>query len=485
MSEQSLTKNQIISELTKSPHGELSQYTTVGLQAAREDSDFYGHLIAWNDKKGVIRDAKVALPIMALTADLDQVLSHNALAHIAKLDPRNLVRAVRFSKSQPIKSKRSISRIVERYLREREDAPGRFMRAALQHKSSLKELYALLHIKPGSIAQDVLFDRKKIGVFKDVADLKNMSPQEIAETILNRKIPFLVASGALGIKMKDPLVVQALISSMSATELVTNSKMLERLGLKTNPALRAAYEEGLKDVQTSKSLLKTTRAAEVIGGSLGEKLKGVQEKQLDLKGVEGDWLILADKSGSMESAINVARQISALLARVAKGNTFLIFYDTTPQFFNVTGMEYDKIQEITSRILANGGTSPGCALRYAFEKKLLADGIVLISDMNENSAPPFETTYREYTSFVGKELPIYAYQLKGDQPNLLMLTQLARIEINLFQVLTEADYHSIPNMIQTMRTNRYSLVEEIMETPFLTLEDVFKDPNPKESSHAV
>jgi len=349
------------------------------------------------------------------------------------------------------------------------------MRVALQHKASMKELYALLHIKPGSIAQDVLFDRKKVGVFKDVANLSSMNPTEIAETILNRKIPFLVVSGALGKKMKDPLVVQALITSMSATELVTNSKMLERLGVKTNPALRAVYEEGLKNVQTSKSLLKTTRAAEVIGGSLGEKLKGVQEKQLDLKGVEGNWLILADKSGSMMTAISIARQISALLSRVSKGNTYLIFYDTVPMFYDVTDMEYDKIQEITGRIIANGGTAPGCALRYAFEKKLQADGIVLISDMNENGPPPFVTAYREYTSYIGKELPVYVYQLRGDPPNLLQNLQTSKIEINVFQVLAEADYHSIPNMIQTMRTNRYSLIEEIMETPFLRLEDVFKE----------
>jgi len=35
------------------------------------------------------------------------------------------------------------------------------------------------------------------------------------------------------------------------------------------------------------------------------------------------------------------------------------------------------------------------------------------------------------------------------------------------------DFYSLPNLVQTMRTNRYSLIEEIMETPLLTLEQAF------------
>ena len=40
--------------------------------------------------------------------------------------------------------------------------------------------------------------------------------------------------------------------------------------------------------------------------------------------------------------------------------------------------------------------------------------------------------------------------------------------------ITGNDYYSLPNMAATMRTNRYSLADEILETPLLTIADVFK-----------
>jgi hypothetical protein len=39
------------------------------------------------------------------------------------------------------------------------------------------------------------------------------------------------------------------------------------------------------------------------------------------------------------------------------------------------------------------------------------------------------------------------------------------------------DYYSLPNLVATMRTNRYSLVDEIMATKLLKLSDVIKNYN--------
>ena len=39
---------------------------------------------------------------------------------------------------------------------------------------------------------------------------------------------------------------------------------------------------------------------------------------------------------------------------------------------------------------------------------------------------------------------------------------------------TGVDYYSLPNLVQTMRSNRYSLIDEIMQVPLLTLAEVLK-----------
>lgn len=118
-----------------------------------------------------------------------------------------------------------------------------------------------------------------------------MSAGEAAGTILERKIPFLVALGTLGAKARDEKLVLALIERMSPTELVTNTGMLEKLGMKSRPVLRAAFEKGLeKAAKSKKNTLKTTRAAETVKDEgLKAKLQNLQEKQIKAGGgVDGD-----------------------------------------------------------------------------------------------------------------------------------------------------------------------------------------------------
>jgi hypothetical protein len=50
----------------------------------------------------------------------------------------------------------------------------------------------------------------------------------------------------------------------------------------------------------------------------------------------------------------------------------------------------------------------------------------------------------------------------------------AGILVEFFDVSKDVDFYSLPNIIKTLRTSRYTLVEEIMETPLLTFNDVFQ-----------
>src|SRR5262245_54388333 len=119
--EQGLTPQRVIAELTRSPHGELSAYAPIAKQAVAQDPAFFAHLIAWNHVHGQVRDAKLALPVLALQPSLlhEPVLVDNALAHLASLDPRNLLRALRFALAPQVVApglKRQLRRLVERYL---------------------------------------------------------------------------------------------------------------------------------------------------------------------------------------------------------------------------------------------------------------------------------------------------------------------------------------------------------------------------------
>lgn len=485
--ETGLTKRQIIAELTKSPHGDLKQFVPFGVRAVSEDEGFFAHLIAWNQVKGQVRDSKVALPVIALAGkDLDAEYRENALAHIAMLDPRNLVRAVRFQKSLPGQNHRALRKVVEKYLRVREAKLGWWERTAVQHRESMRELYALLHIKPAEFANQILFKGwAPPGVFQAIKNLPKYTDEQAAQEILNHKIPFLVVNGALGKRARSESLLHALVTVMTPTELVTNMKMLEKNGVRDYASVRGALEAKLEQLKDSKKVtLKTTRAAEVleaddaVSEKITKRLRDVQEKQIEKLGtIDGNWIILADKSGSMESAIEAARHVAATLTRFVKGQVHLIFFDYSAMGYDCTGKSLEEIQRMTRAINAGGGTSIGSALEWARLKRLDVDGIAIVSDGKENSTPWFSDVYSRW--FQDEQPPVYYYGIPTGMTSYVdkeieHTCRVAGIDLQTFELGKQVDYYSLPNLVQTMRANKYSLVDEILGVPLLKLADVFE-----------
>lgn len=497
-----LTQQRIVSELTRSSHGKLEDYLPLGRQAAQEQPEFLAHLIAWNEQRGQIRDSKLALPLITLNAypgGLYGGQSHrpffeNALAHLALRSPRELVQGLAFRKAARLAGSEQLRKLIERYLRAREAKWPWWERTALQHRASMRTLYASLRIKPSAMAQIVLFGnaagkgQPKVkavppaaSVFARVATLSSMTPRDAAGVVARDKLPFLVVMGAAGRHLKDPDFALALIQSMTATEIVTNTKLLEKLGVKTVPALRAAYEEALAKVAESKRapVLKTTRAAEATSDTvLKAKLQATQERQLKATaGIDGDWLVLGDKSGSMEVAIEGARHVAATLAALVRGQVHLVFFDARPRYIDVTGKDYAAIKEATAGVFANGGTSIGCGLDYARQAGLPFQGVAIVSDGHENTPPFFAGVYGRW--FAEEAPTVYFYRCAGSKgagdTDLSFSMQHSGLAIEEFDLSHgQVDYYSLPNLVQTMRTAKYSLGQEILDTPLKTVDEVLK-----------
>lgn len=466
--EQGLTRNQIISQLIKSPHGNLKSYIPVGVQAAKEDPEFFGRMIAWN-LNGQVRDSQVALPVLALTAPgLDPVLKANAQGALLRLSPRELLRAAKFCREQKAPFT-PVKQAIVKSLRDIEN-PKQFPRVAIQHRDVLKEMYRWLRIKPADIADKMLFKGEKIGASREFGRLRDMLPLEAAGIIATKKLPAIQVMGAMKEKARDPVIVQALLGVMTPNQVVNFTKTLERWGLKDHPETRAAYEKALARVaNSSRATLKTTVAAQAVGGTLGEKLLGVQEKQLaKLGGVDGDWLVLADRSSSMTSAIEVAQQVASFLARMVTGKVHLVFFNSSPTYYDVSGKTLDEITAMTRTVYAMGSTSCGVGLDYARLNKFDLDGIAIVTDGGDNTVPHFHLAYPSLCKALGKELPAYVYLVNGDPPVMLDRAKCADIDLQVFDLRAGVDYYAIPGLVGTMRTNKYSLADEIMATPLLT-----------------
>ena len=223
---------------------------------------------------------------------------------------------------------------------------------------------------------------------------------------------------------------------------------------------------------------------------LRTKLRGLQDKQLASMGVEGNWLVLGDKSGSMQQAIEVAKNVAATLAKMVKGKVWLTFFNTSPQTTDVTGASLDMIQKATEYVKADGGTSIGCGLQRMLDGNEEVDGIAIVSDAAENNPPLFPDVYKRYCEKLGKEVPVYLFRCRDAFPGHYATRDLAKYmkaagqDLQEFDIQGGIDYYSLPNLVQSMRTNRYSLVDEVMATPLLKLSDVFKKTEKQELIHA-
>lgn len=490
VNEKSMTKTEMVSILCRTPHEgkvgkekltdsqKFSKYIVPAQAAVKADEEFFAHLIAWNNAKGEIKDSKIVLPLFALGTEIPEFKS-NGMALLGMLDPRSLRRAVSFAREAKLPGRRkAMAKVMTRYLQKLESNMGKWERAFIQHRDSIFTLYGWSRLKASPRAGAML--RGEFAAGSDLAiirDLHKMTDQEAAAQITERKIPFLVAKVAMGKRFKETDVLMALIERMSPAELVANMRELERAGVSKVPALRGALDAALAKASTKKAttMLRTSKAADAMEDSaLKEKLRGLQEKQINKSaGIEGDWLILADKSGSMNIAIESARHIAAALTRFVKGNVTLVFFDNSPRVMDVTGKSYDDIAKLTKYVTPGGGTSIGCGLAWALENKKVYNGIAVISDGGENGLPGFAPTYKKYSAQFDIEPPIYFYVVKGSDGNMFSRNlHNAGIDVQEFDLLNGVDYVALPQLVQTMRTSRYGLIDEIMATPLLDLDVV-------------
>lgn len=470
---------QLLRGLVRIGHKDLKEYVKDGLEVVQADPLLFAHAIAWNAKNGEIRDSKTALPVISMKGNAGEssMFWDNAGAHLLLLDPRNLVKSLRFHKE--VKGKEGagkvVKKVVSNYLSLREGNRRWWDRTVLQHRESMKTLYAMNHVKPNGYAQRVLFDREypKGSVFEAVKSLSMMNPQEAAGTILNHKVPFLIAVGAIGGLKKGSDTVLALIESMTPQEAITNANMLKNAGIMEVPALRSAFEAKLALAAKDKgvSSLKAQKAASVIGDvKLKAKVEKAQEDKIDsIKGLEGNWLVCGDRSGSMRASIEKAREVSAVLARMVKGKVNLVFFNEMPTYFDVTAKSLEEIKSMTRGVTASGCTMVSSGLLLIMQRKEEVNGIIIVSDGGENRNPRFCDVYRKYADEYGTEPNVYLLHVPGDTNTLTStMKDIPFEEIDVSRV----DYYSMPNLVKTMKSSRFGFIDELMSVPLLTMQEV-------------
>jgi hypothetical protein len=280
------------------------------------------------------------------------------------------------------------------------------------------------------------------------------------------------------------MVLAALIEVMTPQEVINNIASLKKHGAFNNPDIKALVDAKLSEAKSDKrvSAFKAKVAVEAAGaqGELAEALEAVTEAQVKSKGkITRSTALLIDKSGSMHMAIEVGRQLGAMISAICEAELFTYAFDSVAYQIELK-RHVNLIQQIFGRdtpaqeppqlsladwekalsgINAGGNTSCGIAIDRMRQKQQRVEQIVMVTDEGENTAPRFKDAYQAYAAQL-KVNPAIILVKVGQATNLL---EIACAELGVAPQVFEfrGDYYALPNVIPLLTYP--SLTEMVME----------------------
>lgn len=350
--------------------------------------------------------------------------------NLSGLPPFRIFRIMRYIDQSDTKIPRLLKSLASNYLHILEQDDNWFDSVALLNRKAIKWAYKRLHLKSSDRAQAILFDNKppadsKFAAIKLIAAESDVN--EKARLIIKHGIPYRIASTLIG-KFTAAAGV-ALISAMSPTEALNSRKWIEASGLLEMKTVKRVYLAKVK--RATKSIASADHRVSAQGADEEVQAAIDSAKQTSIETgqrIESDLLMLVDKSGSMEVAIEVAIEFGARIAPLCDGELMVIAHDTEGRLINVPHEEEDSLaawEHAFRNIRASGGTAHQRGLQLAIEKDFYPQTIVLITDGGENELN-FTQMVENYAS---------AHQI---EPHVVMLYTPSTISRNLLGPRLEA-----------------------------------------------
>jgi hypothetical protein len=461
----------ILNSFLTTPHRKLEEFAPLHTRALEHDPLFYSHLAAWYFAKGDVRDHKLLFVAHLATCEYPE-FREEAWMLLQKLAPYEVSRVLDHTKKIIGKTPRSFKGAIAHYLQTRENNPRQFDGAAMRARNDLKHLYASLRIKPGPRAQAILFDEQPptdspLFALKSLA--RATTSEEQALIIMEHKIPYTTSVGAL--KQMTPVILVALINSMSPQEVINNMASLKKRGALDHLEVKSLIDQKLADAKTDKrvSTMKAKKAIQAVqlDTETERMLTEVMDQRVaDKVEIKRPTALFVDKSGSMSQAITVAKQLAGLISAVTTANFFVYAFDTAtfevkasvPEGKRAALSDWEKAFQY---LKANGGTSIGVALAQMTKKQQYVEQILIVTDEGENTAPLLADAWTAYKDALSSAPTVIIVQVGGS--NNRFAQGLLDRGVDLTRYHFEGDYYSLPNVLELLaQPSRSDLVELIM-----------------------
>ncbi len=485
----------ILNTLLTTPHRKLDAIHPIHQEMVRQDPRFYVHLAAWYNDNGEVRDHKEMFVVHLTLSDFP---GHRdvGLALLRQLPPYQVTRVLDFIHGRKTNRRvavkagaakaeatttveefglfrnppRALRTEITRYLREREADAAWFDSTVLIARKALKRMYALLHVPPAPRAQQILFDEappadSRLFALRELT--RADSPADQARAIVEHQIPYRVA--ATVVRQMTPTVLLALIERMTPQELINNLASLRRRGALDNADLKALVEAKLADARTDGrvSAYKAQVAASAAGAApeLAAALDAVTDARVKAKGrITRPTALLLDKSGSMNVALEVGRQLGAMISAVCAAELYAYAFDTIAYPVTPKGGTVADWEKALLGIHAGGGTSCGVALDWMAKKGQRVEQIVLVTDEGENTAPLFKDAYAAYAAALNVRPAVTIVKVGQAGTQLEQACRELGAPLNVFEF--RGDYYALPNVVPLLTMpSQADLLMEILNYP--------------------
>lgn len=464
----------VINSLLKTPHRKLENVLPLHKDLLASDPEFYGHLASWYFVSGDVRDHQDAFTIMLIHSAYP---GHRdaGLAFLRQLEPyradavdsgyRKFV-----NKTTPTAMRTELSY----YWWDRENHRDRLDGSLLYSKKAMRNLLKRNRVAHSEYTDLVLFKNEPPegsvhANIKRIASEKD--PVKQAKMLLENRVPFRQAMSVL--KNIGPAALVAIIEGMSPQDVINNLSMLKKRGALDNPDLKSLVDKKLNAAKTNKrvSALKVKDAikAAKLSDEDVQNLEQVADCQVKSKGrIKRSTALLVDKSGSLELAIEIGKQLGSMISAVMDEGVPLevIAFDTMARKVAVEGKSLADWEKGFAYITANGGTSCGSGIAYLNRNNIRVEQIIMITDECEQTPPSFVHAYNEYFKNTGERPHVVIVRVGSCQKHVEMACRDAGIAVDTYEIGAGADKYSFTNLIPLLcQPSKMDLLMEIMDRP--------------------
>lgn len=173
------------------------------------------------------------------------------------------------------------------------------------------------------------------------------------------------------------------IAAMTPRQAVNMRSALEGSGVLEMPEVMEVYVQKVAQATDSVGAL-NRKSAKGKDAQVEQAVQEAREKAAKVDPIEGEVLVMVDKSSSMTQAISESAPIAARIAAAAQDRVFMSFFDSSARVAEATGMSLAEIEDKTSRIRPGGMTSMEQGYLAAKRTSVVPNKIVVITDGGEN-----------------------------------------------------------------------------------------------------